>query len=435
MPTNLQGMTHADNTVALTHFSDATELFVEFPAPGGRPGIAVSRPPHPSGRFQTGAAWGGDRRADRRWRARRAVRGRRRHVTAGIFRPLVRPGHAVQRRVILNIKGEELVANHDLGEFQVYPSAAEAEAALPTEAEPDDVVHYLKEQQWRVDFATAAAQGRELRASIQATGTLRPRADGEVYLSAASAGHLHSRGGFPHAGMPVEVGQVLASIIPRLGMDSDLSTLRAVLDKARSNHALASHERDRLKQLWSDKVIALHRLHEAESALEMAKADLDAAQRRYAQNTGEKPQDGSGIPVFAPISGVLAQVYGAPGKYVAEGEALFHIVNVDRLWLEARIAEADIGQLQQPDGAWFSSGRFQPNFQYLRVERATGGVGRGDRSSQPNGAADFCLRQSGSSTAHRHVRQCAGVYWRVPGSAWRCPVPRSSTMADRRWST
>jgi RND family efflux transporter MFP subunit len=223
------------------------------------------------------------------------------------------------------------------------------------------------EQQWQVDFAMTAAGERELRTSIQATGILRPRADGEVYISATSAGHLHGQGPFPYVGMTVEAGQVLSSIIPRLATDSDLATLKAALDKARSNHDLARHERDRLQRLWADKVIALHRLHEAESALEVAKADLDAARRRYAQSTGdqstgEKSPDSSGIPVLAPISGVLAQVDVAHGRYVTEGEPLFHIVNLDRLWLEAHIAEADIGRLLEPDGAWFSVEGFDRTF-------------------------------------------------------------------------
>jgi RND family efflux transporter MFP subunit len=203
---------------------------------------------------------------------------------------------------------------------------------------------------------------RELRASIQATGTLRPRADGEVYLSATSAGHLQSQGAFPYVGMSVEAGQLLAGIIPRLAADSDLSTLKAARDKARSNYDLARHERDRLQRLWTDKVIALHRLHEAENALAVADAERDAAQRRYDQSTGEQKPADAGIPVLAPIGGVLARVDAAPGRYVAEGEVLFHIVNLDRLWLEARIAEADVGRLRQPDGAWFTVEGFERIF-------------------------------------------------------------------------
>ena len=360
------GHGHEEGTISLTHFSDSTELFVEFPplvVGAESPFLAhltrlTDFKPLRQGVVSVALIGGGV--PDELFKVEGTLR-------PGIFRPQIRPQHAVKRQLILNIKTDQLSANHDLGEFQVFESEQEAKAALPQPAEPDDAIAYLMEQQWQVDFAMAAAGERELRTSIQATGILRPRADGEVYISATSAGHLHGQGPFPYVGMTVEAGQVLASIIPRLATDSDLATLKAALDKARSNHDLARHERDRLQRLWADKVIALHRLHEAESALEVAKADLDAAQRRYAQSTGdqstgEQSPDSSGIPVLAPISGVLAQVDVAHGKYVTEGESLFHIVNLDRLWLEAHIAEADIGRLLEPDGAWFSVEGFDRTF-------------------------------------------------------------------------
>ncbi len=61
----------------------------------------------------------------------------------------------------------------------------------------------------------------------------------------------------------------------------------------------------------------------------------------------------AGVPVRAPITGVVAQVQVAPGSFVEEGAPLFHFVNLERLWLEARVAEADIGAIRQPQGAWF----------------------------------------------------------------------------------
>jgi len=188
-----------------------------------------------------------------------------------------------------------------------------------------------------------------------------------VYLSAASAGHVQSpslqgKAQFPFAGMAVERGQLLASISPRLGAGGDVATLIAARDKARSEYQLAQHERERLEKLWKEQAIARHRLHEAESQEAVAKAELDAAERRYRQSTGAKQSTQSGIPILAPISGVLAQVHAAPGKYVNEGDALFHIINVDKLWLEARISEADIGRLRQPSGAWFSVEGFDEVF-------------------------------------------------------------------------
>ncbi len=378
--TSVEDPDHADHadeeeaTIVLTHFSEVTELFVEFPAlvvGEESPFLAhLTRldnfKPLETGLVSVALIGGGA--PDELFRVDSPI-------VSGIFRPLVIPEHAVKRQVIVNFEGDDLTANHDLGQFQVHTSPAEARAALPEEAQPEDLIVYLKEQQWQVEFATAPVQQLELRASIQATGTLRPRTEGEVHVSAASAGHLRNAQEFPYPGMPVEAGQVLAAIIPRLGEDSDLSTLRADLDKARANFALAEHERERLERLWKEKVIALHRLHEAESAVQVAKAELSAATQRYEQSSGERPLASNGIPILAPISGVIAQVHVAPGKYVGEGEALFHIVNLDRLWLEARITEADIGRLQTPDGAWFSVEGFAQTFSTLELNGRKVGLG------------------------------------------------------------
>jgi RND family efflux transporter MFP subunit len=361
-------------TLRITHFSEETELFLEFPAlvmGEQSPFLAhlTRLDDHtPVERGVVTVALIGGGAPDELFTAELPV-------APGIFRPLVRPLHAVKRHVILHLQSADLAINHDLGEFSIYPTVSAAREAVAAPPEPEDVIHYLKEQQWQVDFATHPVVRRVLRASIAATGILRPRADGEVYLSASSAGHIYQAENFPYPGMQVVAGQLLANIIPRLAADSDVSTLRATLDKARTQHALAEHEKERLEQLWQDKVIALHRLHEAESALEVAQAELAAAQRRYAQSTGEKSRRDAGIPVFAPISGVLAHVEVAPGRYVSEGEALFHIVNVDRLWLEARIAEADIGRLHEPDGAWFTVEGFDRTFDTFALKGRKIGLG------------------------------------------------------------
>ncbi|MCF6354718.1 MAG: efflux RND transporter periplasmic adaptor subunit [Candidatus Polarisedimenticolaceae bacterium] len=349
-----------DTSIAITHFTETTELFVEFPAfvVGEASPFAAhltrldNFKPVAAGRVTVTLHGGG---------APDEIFSVSAPGTAGIFRPVVQPRHPVTRQVTLRLQGEGLDAVHELGQQTVYPSQAVVLAEMEPQETPEDTISYLKEQQWQVDFALTEAVLGELRASIQATGTLRPRADGEVYLSATSAGHLQRKGSFPYPGMQVERGQLLATIAPRFGAGGDLATLKAARDKARSEYQLAGRERSRLEKLWKEKAIARYRLHEAESAETVAKAELDAAERRYKQSMGGK-HVGSGIPILAPIDGLLARVDVAPGQYLHEGDLLFHIVNIDRLWLEARIAEADIGALQQPSGAWFTLEGFEQSF-------------------------------------------------------------------------
>ncbi len=356
------GHAHGDeSTVVITHFTDQTELFVEFPPfiVGMESTFAAhltrldSYKAIASGTVTVTLSGGGA--ADEVFTI---------DVPSipGIFRPVVIPQHAVKRKVSLHLLGEGLDIVHELGEHQVYSIRQAALQGLPDSEEPEDAISYLKEQQWQVAFAVSQARQTELRDSFRATGNLRPRADGEVYLSSTTAGHLHAKDQFPYAGMRVERGQVLATIVPRLGAGGDLATLKAARDKARSEFKLAKHERERLERLWKEKAIAEHRLHEAQTEESVAKTELNAAERRYKQSTGARQNAHTGVPILAPIDGVLAQVQGAPGKFVNEGDALFHIINLDKLWLEARIAEADIGRLQQPNGAWFTVEGFKENF-------------------------------------------------------------------------
>ncbi len=69
------------------------------------------------------------------------------------------------------------------------------------------------------------------------------------------------------------------------------------------------------------------------------------------------------MPVRAPIGGVIARVEVAPGGFVEEGDRLFHLVDAERLWLESRVAESDIGQILEPRGAWFRVQGFESVFE------------------------------------------------------------------------
>ncbi len=349
-----------DTSISITDFTEFSELFVEFPA------LVVAQQsvfiihltrldnfqPISSGVVTLTLSGGG---------VATEVFSTDKPDIPGIFRLQVLPVHAVKRQLNLYFKGEKIDVVHPLGIYKVHPSQDAAKLQTIKQEQPVDAISFLKEQQWQLDFAVTQAVMGQARASVQATGSLRPPANGEAHLSAVSTGHLRARGGFPYPGMQIEAGQALADISPRLGTGDDLSTLKADFDKASSEHKLAKQERQRLTKLWQAKAISKSRLLEAESAEVVSKAELDAAMRRYQQTIGGK-QNNFAIPVLAPISGVLAQVNVAPGQYVHEGDALFHIVDIDRLWLEARIAEADIALLQQPAGAWFTLKGFDSSF-------------------------------------------------------------------------
>jgi hypothetical protein len=47
---------------------------------------------------------------------------------------------------------------------------------------------------------------------------------------------------------------------------------------------------------------------------------------------------------------------------VEAGQPLFHIADLKRLWLEARIPESQVGRIRNPSGAWFRIAGFDQSF-------------------------------------------------------------------------
>ena len=224
------------------------------------------------------------------------------------------------------------------------------------EVSQGDSVELTKEQQWLSEFATAVVERRVLRGSVAATGVLRASADGDAHVTTPIDAHLRSAGGgFPYTGMRVEPGQILAYLVPRLGGEADVVGLELAVTRAATTQNPARQERERLDALWEDRSIPFREVLQARGDEDLAAAELNAARRRLAQVQRTDEGEAAGVPVRAPIGGVVARVEVAPGAFVEEGVRLFHLVSPERLWLDARVAEVDLGRIQRPTGAWFSA--------------------------------------------------------------------------------
>lgn len=337
---------HGAGGEKLTHFTDRTELFVEFPrlVVGETSAFAAHLTTLAdfsaltAGKVTVRLTGGGQ--PDEAFSVDKASQ-------PGIFRPEAVPKHAGERELSIEVVTANFSMTHELGPFTVYPDrkAAEAEPA----PHDDEGIGFTKEQQWKVDFATAEVVTRPIRTVVAATGVLRARPDGEALLTAAAAGQVQSAGTFPRLGQQVKKGQLLAYLVPRLGGETDLATLRAAESKARVEHDLASQELARMESLYRDEAVPEKRVLAARAAAASARADLAAAQQRLGQYGGA----GGGIPVRAPVSGTLADVRVSPGAFAQEGALLFHIADRSKLWLELRVPESDAARLGSPTGAAF----------------------------------------------------------------------------------
>ncbi len=276
--------------------------------------------------------------------------------TPGIFRPLLAPLHSGKRRIVFRLEAPGLQAEHDIGEFAVYADAKAAAAAPPPEERPG-AIRFSKEDQWRTDFAVEPASQRPVRESIAATGVLRARAGDEALVVAPAAGTIAAGGRLPKIGDPVRRGETLAFLVPRLAGERDAATLDLAVRRARLELDYATRERERLEGLLRAEAIAERRVLEARNREALARAELDAAERRAAPFQGAA----GGIPLRAPIDGVVAVAQAVAGGAVGEGQTLFHIVRLERLWLEARVPEGEAARLAGPVAAEMAvDGRERP---------------------------------------------------------------------------
>ena len=204
-------------TVAVTDFSEFTELFVEFPV------LSVGN----ESPFAAHLTWLDNFQPVAKGFVRVILRGSDQPAEEfsigqasipGIFRPVVIPKYAGQRELTVILESHKQRSIHSLGTYTVYGS--KDEIPMMAEEEEDGAISYLKEQQWQVDFATEQVVQRTIRESIRAVSTIKAAADGEAEISAPHDGQLALRGkSFPVIGTKVTKGQVLAVVGSPLGRE------------------------------------------------------------------------------------------------------------------------------------------------------------------------------------------------------------------------
>lgn len=333
-------------TLVYTHYTSATELFVEFPplVAGQASTFAahVTRladyQPLTSGTLNVLLSEGD--RLVARFRVQAPAR-------PGIFTPAVTPRQAGDYQLTLVVTDGDLEARHELGRVTVFPNAGDV---IVDQAEPEGDIAYLKEQQWSGAFATEVAKPRPLRRSVPGFGTILPPADASAEVRAPAEGYL-AAGRLIRAGDAVAAGDTLGVIVPRLGEGTDVGELNVALERARSQRTLAARDVERLQGLVEQGAVPERRLIEARQALEVADAELRAARARleqYQRASGE-----AGIALRAPVAGVVVSSSARPGAYVRQGERLFLLSAPERRWLEVRVPERFAGSIGDATGAWF----------------------------------------------------------------------------------
>jgi cobalt-zinc-cadmium efflux system membrane fusion protein len=340
-------------TLDVTHWTDTTELFMEYPVLiGGRTAL-----------FAVHLTRLADFTPVNEGRARVEFTpesgGQPASLTGpppsrpGAFRIEEAAPPAGRYRWALVLESPALSDRHELGTITVFADEAAAIADATSHGADDDpaAIAYLKEQQWTNPFATAPVRESDFRTSVRAPATIHPLPGGEAIVAAPAAGRF-TAAELLSIGDRVKAGQLLGRLEPRLAAGADRATLDAELAEARAALDGARLEQTRAERLLAERAVPARRAEDARRAAVIAEARLKAAEARLAQRdetlrAGGGAAAGNAFALRAPISGRLADVSATLGASYDEGAALFRIVRTDRVELEVQVAAADVVSARQ----------------------------------------------------------------------------------------
>jgi len=232
-----------------------------------------------------------------------------------------------------------------------------AGAAIPQVPEdPPGRISFLKETAWATEFATAAVAEREMIPTLRTTGEVRATAGREARITATAHGRVVIEPPLPVLGDKVTAGQVLARIVPQVENTGDRVTLASDVGQARTELAAAEAQLARSERLWAARTIAERQLEEAKTTVALARGRRDAAQGRLSQfDAGASGRSGgrTSFQVRSPLAGTLVAIHTSSGQSVEDGELLFTVVDLSRLWLHADVFEPDVASIEGATRASF----------------------------------------------------------------------------------
>lgn len=264
----------------------------------------------------------------------------------GIFRPVVKPTSPGKYELAFRLSAPGLVDTIGAGPVTVYPDEAAAIAAAEPEVDAGAEISFLKEQQWKVGFATRKVEVGSVSEGISLQGTVQASSGREASVTAPAAGLVViGKGRLPRLGDRVRRGEVLAILTPSGGHGRDRAGLSAALAEAKATRRLAQAELARAERLTKAGAGPAKRVAETRTALEIALSVEEAAQHEYEAATAIRAgsatvtEDSFSLP--SPISGTIVEARLVPGSYVAEGAPFYRIIDLSEVWAEARVPEAD----------------------------------------------------------------------------------------------
>jgi cobalt-zinc-cadmium efflux system membrane fusion protein len=216
-----------------------------------------------------------------------------------------------------------------------------------------DAISYLKEQAWKIDFATVQAQRQPFYEVVKTSGMVSAAPGSEQTLAARTSGIVRFTRDGLMTGLPVNAGQQLFSISSSGLTDNNINLriqeAKIALDKAKADY-------DRLQRLLADQLTTQREFQQAKTAYESAQAYHQSLTATYGQG-------GQGISTAQ--SGFIKSLLVSPGQFVEAGQPLAIVSKNNKLVVKAELSQSAYSKISSITSANFKSGKSVYSLQEL----------------------------------------------------------------------
>lgn len=282
----------------------------------------------------------------------------------GIFRPVVQFREDGEYDMELRLEGFQVSDVIRLPGVQVYANESDIPETHAADS-GEELISFLKEQQWKIDFRTKPAQNRILFSSIPAVGEIIPILQNHAEVPAMVNGVIlaDQNESIPSIGNWVNKEDILAVLSPPADTESSLNSIR-------SEYLITKAEFERAQRLFDKQAISERRLNEAQLQYEAKKAGYDVLTQQVDSNTNTQ-EIGASSPHFhlkSPINGVVQSIHFHIGQSVKSGDKLFTITDSRRVFLKANVPVAQIQQLKKANDAIFKIEGYAQEFKVSELD-------------------------------------------------------------------
>jgi cobalt-zinc-cadmium efflux system membrane fusion protein len=209
--------------------------------------------------------------------------------------------------------------------------------------EINDEISYLKEQAWKVDFATKEVLRGSFSEIIKTTGEILTAQGDEVVVTAKSSGIISFGSNQKQIGSAIRADELLLNIsgdgLTEDNLDVKCAEAKAIYDKCEVDF-------DRAMALVKDKIISQKDFEEVKLKYDNAKTAHVAMSNNYSK---------SGQQVVSPFNGYIKNLMVIEGQYVEIGQPIAKVAQNKRLMLKAEVPQKHFSKLSSITSANFKT--------------------------------------------------------------------------------